>query len=282
MSHAGGHESAEVLTALRIVDDTLARIREKLERRNEWANTRLWVTSDHGHSGVRSHEDLARVVAGFGYRVKAHPWVYGLRDDVAVMVCGNSMAHVYVDLARRQRPFLSGMSASGRALIPRLLERASVDLLFVPETETSCAVLSATRGRAVVSHRARAYSYTRQDGDPLCIGGDCHDLSPTAAYDACAETPYPDALVQLAELAAAPRSGDVMVSAAAGWDLRLRYEPMEHLSTHGSLRREHMMVPLLSSHAPKGTPRRTTDLMPSTLAAIGLPIPRGMDGESFL
>ncbi|MEK7402289.1 MAG: alkaline phosphatase family protein [Gemmatimonadota bacterium] len=281
LSHAKGHESPEVRTALSIVDDTVAAIRQKLERRNEWNRTRLWITSDHGHSRVTAHEDLDRVVRDLGHRVMAHPWVYRSGAEVAVMVCGNSMAHIYVDLARRERPFAGGMSASARSLITRLLERPSVDLMLVPESDTACAVLSATRGRATVSRRDGKYSYTRGDGDPLQTGGDLRGLSANAAHDAAATTPYPDALVQIAELAAAKRSGDVILSAAPDWDFRLRYEPMPHVSSHGSLRREHMMVPLLTNIAPKRTPRRTTDLMPSALTALGVPVPPGLDGESF-
>ncbi len=46
------------------------------------------------------------MIEQFGHRVIAHPWVYRLGADVAVMVSGNAMAHVYVDLGRRRRPFL--------------------------------------------------------------------------------------------------------------------------------------------------------------------------------
>src|SRR5205814_1286586 len=62
-SHAYGHESESVLDALRIVDDTVAALRHDLERRGLWDATALWVTSDHGHSRVRYHEDLARLIA---------------------------------------------------------------------------------------------------------------------------------------------------------------------------------------------------------------------------
>src|SRR5213079_927279 len=113
--------------------------------------TRLWVTSDHGHSSVKHHEDLARVIAGFGHRVIAHPWVYRLNADVAVMVSGNAMAHVYIDLDRRERLFWRGLGAPGRDLAERLLDRPSVDLLLVPLDATSCAVWSRSRGRAVVT-----------------------------------------------------------------------------------------------------------------------------------
>src|SRR5258705_7877037 len=57
-SHAFGHESERVTKALRIVDDTVTALRVELERRGAWDTTQLWVTSDHGHSRVRYHEDL--------------------------------------------------------------------------------------------------------------------------------------------------------------------------------------------------------------------------------
>jgi hypothetical protein len=118
--------------------------------------------------------------------------------------------------------------------------------------------------------------------DPLGLGGPPRALDADAAYDACAGTDYPDALVQIAHLAGAPRAGDVIVSAARDWDLRARYEPIPHVSSHGALHREHMLVPLLTSRPTARAPRRTADVMPSALHALGLPVPPGLDGVSFL
>jgi len=129
---------------------------------------------------------------------------------------------------------------------------------------------------------AYRYAYRPLDGDPLGLGGPLEALDADAAYDACAAGDYPDALVQIAHLAGAPRSGEIVVSAARDWDLRSRYEPIPHLSSHGALHREHMLVPLLTSRPVVRTPRRTVDVMPSALRALGLPVPRGLDGESFL
>jgi len=281
ISHAKGQESAAALNALRVVDDTVGAIREKLERSNTWHDTRLYVTSDHGHAPVSHHEDLERIVAAFGHRVIAHPWVYRARPEVAVMVSGNAMAHVYVDLARRDRPYVGGMSDSARSLAQRLLERPSVDLLLAPLSESSCEVHSLIGGHAIVTHTGTTYTYARQTGDPLALGVDLRDLTARAAHVACAQTAYPDALVQIAAIASAPRSGDIILSAAHAWDFRSRYEPIAHVSTHGSLRRHHMLVPVLSNHAPKRAPWRTTDLMPTALATLGLPVPPGLDGEPF-
>jgi hypothetical protein len=42
-----------------------------------------------------------------------------------------------------------------------------------------------------------------------------------------------------------------------------------------------MLVPLLTNRPVPGIPRRTVDVMPSALAALGKQIPRGLDGSSF-
>jgi hypothetical protein len=284
MSHARGHESEGVLQALGIVDETVAALREDLERRGALNDTRIWVTSDHGHSRVRRHEDLARVIAGFSgaHRVIAHPWVYRMRATVAVMVSGNAMANVYVDLDQRERPFWRGMSESARELAEQLLGRDSVDIVLLPIDAERCAVWSRARGRAIVTRRHNRFSYLMHEGDPLGIGRELHDASPSQAHDATWRTDYPDSVVQIAKLAGAERSGDIILSAAREWDFRARYEPIPHVSSHGALHRDHMTVPLLLDRPPARTPRRTADVMPSALAALGVEIPLGLDGESFV
>jgi hypothetical protein len=282
MSHATGHESVGVNEALSIVDRTVATISDDLTRRGLRDHTRIWVTSDHGHSRVRHHEDLARVVAAAGHGVMAHPWVYRLHSDVAVMVSGNAMAHVYVELARRDRPFWRGMPERFRELAEQMLCRESVDLLLVPLDERSCAVWSRSRGRATVVCRDGRFSYTRDDGDPLRIGLDLCDVTASHAHDATRHTDYPDAIVQIARLASAERVGDIILSASRDWDFRARYEPIPHVSSHGALHRDHMMVPLLLDATPARFPKRTADVMPSALTALGHEVPAGLDGESFV
>jgi len=281
-SHAYGHESEVVLEALRIVDDTVDALRSELEAQGSWNDTHLWITSDHGHSRVRHHEDLARVIAMSGHRVIAHPWVYRLNADVAVMVSGNAMAHVYVDLDRRERPFWRGMSDAGRDLADALLQRASVDIMLLPVSPDRCDIWSRSRGRATVSRDQSGFSYIIDDGDPLGIGRDLVRVSADEAHDATWDTDYPDSVVQIARLAASDRAGDIILSASRDWDFRARYEPIPHVSSHGALHRDHMMVPLLVNRPLAGRPRRTADVMPSALAALGLDIPAGLDGQSFV
>jgi len=54
------------------------------------------------------------------------------------------------------------------------------------------------------------------------------------------------------------------------------------VSSHGALHRDHMLVPLVVNRPPAHAPRRTVDVMPSALAALGIEPPAGLDGTSFV
>jgi len=279
VSHARGHASPMVLDALRIVDDTAARIREDAERDGRWEEMSLWIVSDHGHSRVAHHEDLAALIEAAGMRTMSHPWVYNIAPEVAVMVSGNAMAHLYLEIPARSRP----ATRLGRfgALVEMLVERPSVDLLIAP-VDGAATVQARGRGMARIWNDRAGYHYQRESGDPLGVGDDLGSASMDTEYEATLESDYPDGIVQIVHLATAPRSGEIILSAARDWDFRARYEPIPHVSSHGALHREHMLVPLLVNQRVTRLPRRTVDVMPSALTALGLPVPDGLDGASFL
>jgi hypothetical protein len=279
-SHSVGQPSELVDDALQIVDETAARIRADAEADGRWDDMHMWVTSDHGHSPVTSHEDLAGLVADWGYRTIAHPWIYKLKPEVAVMVSGNAMAHIYVDLGARERAYWPDLSTRYHALVESLLERESVDLLLLPTTNG--AIVRSARGDAEVSLHDGRISYHRSSGDPLGIGQDIRAACPDSAYELTIPTDYPDSLAQVTTIATSSRSGEIILSAARGWDYRSKYEPIPHVSSHGALHAEHMFVPLLTSRRYSGRPRRTTDVMPSALRALGRDVPAGLDGVSFI
>jgi hypothetical protein len=279
-SHAAGHSAPVVSEAMRIVDTTVAEIRGDAEGDGRWERMHLWVASDHGHSPVRAHEDLAALITQWGYETLAHPWAFKRSADVGVMVSGNAMAHLYLDLEQRSRPWWPSLGARWNGLVDNLTERESVDLVILPTGPASCEIRSRSRGTATLEWRARRYSYRPETGDPLGVGEQL-SLDDEGAYDATRETDYPDAIVQIAHLTGSPRSGDIILSAARDWDYRARYEPIPHVSSHGALHREHMLVPLLLNRAPTRAPRRTVDVMPSALAALGITSPKTLDGVSF-
>jgi arylsulfatase A-like enzyme len=280
-SHSEGHAGAYVDRALKIVNDTVAEIRADAEQRGTWDDTHLWIVSDHGHSPVEQHDDLVGFVRRMGFRTIAHPFVYNPRAEAAVMVSGNAMGHIYLDLSSRVRPYLSAMSEKWQPLKQALLARDSVDLMIIPMSPGACEIYAQGRGCATMSWADSQITYTPISGDPLGLGK-LDRVTEDQAYDATCSTDYPDSLVQIARISDSPRSGEIILSAARNWDLRAKYEPIPHFSSHGALHREHMLVPLLMNRPATSTPRRTVDVMPSALAALGLPIPQGLDGKRFL
>jgi len=280
-SHARGHDSPLVDDALGVVDSLVADLRDEATRGGWWEDTHLWIASDHGHSPVQAHDDLAREIARMGHRTVAHPWSAGIAPAAAVMVSGNAMAHLYLEPRRRTRPGWAQLAPRWAPLADALLARPSVDLMILAEGGARSEVHN-KGGSAIVERREGGrYAYRRTNGDPLGLGrdveGDADD-----AYDATVGSEYPDGIVQIAVLAGASRSGDIILSAAPGHDFRARYEPIPHRSAHGALHRDHMLVPLLTNRAPRIAPRRTTDLFPSALAALGVAAPTVLDGCSFL
>lgn len=278
-SHATGHASADAGRALHVLDELVAELRDDLERAGRWDATHLWIASDHGHSPVQAHDDLADVVRAMGHRVLAHPWIVTPRAEVAVMVSGNAMAHLYLEPARRERPWWPALDRRWASLVAALLERPAVDLLLLPHGPGRCEVRS-RRGAALVERTDACVAYRPVSGDPLGLG-ELPPLDAVESHEASLAGAYPDALVQITHLSGAARTGDIIVSAAPGWDLRARYEPIPHVSTHGSLHRAHMLVPLLVNRPVARTPRRTADVMPSALRVLGLGEPTGLDGCAF-
>jgi hypothetical protein len=280
-SHAAGQPSPLVDEAVAIVDRTAEALRSNAEQDGSWRDMHLWVTSDHGHSPVSHHEDLNGIVSGWGFRTMAHPWVFTWRPEVAVMVSGNAMAHLYLDIHRRARPAMSSVGDRYEELMRRLLERDSVDLLITTDG-SGARVSSRSRGDARITWTGDRLSYHRDSGDPLGLDRDLCQVTADESQDATIAGEYPDSILQIARLAASSRSGDIILSASRNWDFRSKHEPIPHVSSHGALHRDHMLVPLLTNRRYAGHPRRTTDVMPSALAALGRPIPRGLDGVSFI
>lgn len=280
-SHSQGHAGAYVERAYQIVDDMVAQIRDDAEKRSAWTNTHIWVVSDHGHSPVTEHDDIAGLIGRLGFRTIAHPFVYSPRGEAAVMVSGNAMAHIYLDLERRSRPWLGDLGGKWQRVRDALLARDSVDLMILPTATGSCEIHTRGRGFAMMTWGNGRISYQPVTGDPLGIGSQ-HQLGDDDAYAVSLASDYPDALVQIARLSDSPRSGEIILSASREWDFRAKYEPIPHTSSHGALHREHMLVPLLTNHPLKSTPRRTVDVMPSALTALGIDIPHGLDGRPFL
>jgi arylsulfatase A-like enzyme len=279
-SHAYGHGSPHVVDAMKIVDETAGRIRRDAERDGRWATMQLWIVSDHGHSPVRQHDDLAALFRSWNFGVRAHPWVLAPGHDIGVMVSGNAMAHLYFDLRRTSVHSWDALSNKWSDFAERVLARRSVDLMLLSLGNGITEIRSRDRGTARITELDGRFSYRPLSGDPLGVGS-LESLSADGTFDATIDSDYPDAIVQIAKLMGSARSGEMILSAARDWDFRGNWEPIPHVSSHGALHRDHMIVPLLLNRPASRVPRRTVDIMPSALAALGIGVPAGLDGISY-
>ena len=285
-AHKEGGESEGVRRAITDMNDSVASARAIAER-GGWADKLdIWMVGDHGHAPVDRHDDLHGWLEQRGLRVRAHPQIMKRAADVALMVGGNAMAHIYLDPLQRTREFWPALTTKWQSLHDELLQREAVDLLAVSPSEHVVRVASKQLGVAEIRKTKNGahscWSYLPISGDPLELGGELTSLDTQTAFEACAATQYPDSIVQLSSLMRAQRCGDIVISATRGWDLRSRFEPVSHVSTHGALLREQMIVPLIVDRPVARTPQRTSDVFPSALEMLGIPVPVGLDGRSFL
>ena len=106
--------------------------------------------------------------------------------------------------------------------------------------------------------------------------------SPDEALALSVDERNPDAAFALTSLFASERTGDLLVSAAPGFDLRTRSEWPEHHASHGGLHRDHTVVPVFASAPVPERPLRTLDLFGFALALAGIPLDEYPDSDASL
>ncbi|MGH7703312.1 MAG: alkaline phosphatase family protein [Gemmatimonadales bacterium] len=282
-SHQTGPSAAPVRGALRRFDQTMGRVRQRLEQRGELDDTLILMVSDHGSASVHTHLDLPDWFRAHGVPTLSHPIVWEPAPRAAVMVAGNASAMVYAqpNSPRAHRWPLDRLRApesfgTDRDLVEALIKEDAVALVAGESGDGGVRVASKD-GEADLTRVGSALRYAPRSGDPLSLGG-----ARTATHrDWLHETwdgPFPDAPYQLLDQFRASRTGDLLAIANEGYDFRRRYEMPEHKSGHGSLIRAHMQVPLWSSQPVPAAPLRTIDLLPAMLDWLGEPVPEGIDG----
>jgi len=300
-SHLRDPFAPETLAGYRYVDASVGEVVAKLKRQGRWEETLLILTSDHGMSSTHRHLDLARFLDRRGIRTFAYPIVWKPRPQASVMISGNAVGQVYfledrrdgaplgAAGARLRRPLTGArVRAALGGLWDELLAREEIDFIaWRGEAGGDAAArvyeIAAARGAATIRRGPAGLTYHPRGGDPFGLGEIPQPLDARAALAATFDSEYPDALVQCDQLFASPRSGDLIVVSRSGYDLREAFEWPEHHGTHGSLHRDHMIVPVLHSRGAWAPgPMRTVDLFATTLAWLGLRPVEGADGRAFL
>lgn len=254
--------------AYRRVDRTVGEVARTLERTGRYEDTLIAVVSDHGHEPVAEHFDIGPEIEGhFKVKTAYHSLKGFARDpDVISAVSGNAMAHLYFN----RRP---------AGLVDWLLDRPAIDIVAERLKDGAIGVTS-RRGAATLRETGGRLSYVVAGADPFGYGPLPKSIDFESALTLTAETEYPDGLAQLAQIFRSRRTGDMVVSAAPGYDLRKRFERPEHRSSHGALHAAHINVPLAISTPLAAGPVRTADVFSIALEHLGIEEPPGVDGRS--
>ena len=168
--------------------------------------------------------------------------------------------------------------------------RGTAEITRGTSPEPRGASAAANTGRPAQVGHSSTYAYRVVQGeDPLgyadalppeMVLGQPHAAA--AWLEATIDTAYPDLVPQLAAYFDAPRSGDLAVFAAPGWDLG-----EVHKAGHGGLRPGEMLTPLLIAgpgvpHERREAPMRAVDVVPTLLDLLGKPVPEDIDGRSVV
>jgi type I phosphodiesterase/nucleotide pyrophosphatase len=283
-SHLAHPRHEKTIEAYLKVDAAVGRIVQKLKEKGWLEETLIVLVSDHGLSATQKHFGMGSFLEGRGIRTFYYPKVMKWNFEAASMVSGNGMIHLYFkdprDSASRgwsgRTPFEILEEDRGE-LLGALLDQPAVDILAGQSSDGSIMAAS-RRGRAKIRSRDGRIDYEVKGGDPFGYGPLPSSMSDREALQRTSATEYPDALVQLAQIFRSSRTGDWVISAAKGWDLRRRFEHPEHRSSHGGLIREQMMIPFFANAPLPNETVRSCDVFPTILKLTGKEIPEGIDG----
>jgi arylsulfatase A-like enzyme len=283
-THAYGPLSPQVAAAYREVDQGIGAIIRSIQERGLWSRTLVVLSSDHGHTATREHLDLSRLVERAGYRVFEYPMVHRRNCTAAVMISGNALAHIYLASEGRWEGPLhrEQVEREHGSLLQRLRGQEAIDWIAYRQNGSQV-VVETGEGRALLGREDGAYTYQVDGPDPLRLGLTHTRVPLEQALALTWESPFPDALEQLWHLFRSARTGDVVVTARPGHDLRARYEWPEHHSSHGSLCRDQMLVPIISNRPlDGGQPIRTADLFPTIAQSLGVKPQKPHFGRSLI
>jgi arylsulfatase A-like enzyme len=267
-AHRGSPFDERVRRAYRDIDLSLSAVGAALKQRGLFDETLFLIVSDHGSSEVHGHFDIGPWMQKH-LRLKTlyHTNIFKKDFKAVSMVSGNGMAHLYFKSEKGwgTRVCFEEMNQR-RWILDALLERPEVDLLAMLGENGAVHVLT-QRGRGCFSldpaSQKISYHFDRDDPLGIFLQNDSRlsaDFNTATVLAQTFHTEYPDVFVQLHQIFQSPRTGDVVVSAKKGFDLRERYEFPEHRAGHGAIHREHMHVPLITNQRVERKHLRTTDV----------------------
>jgi Type I phosphodiesterase / nucleotide pyrophosphatase len=245
--------------------EALAEIDRQLDEKLASFEGEILLSADHGLTDTHTHLDLRGIVEEREGTTIAFPLITKRFPKAVVCESGNGMADVYL-------PGEEGWAELPtpdrcRELAAQLLEIDGIDSVALRGVESNSAELWTRDG---VGHVGYGDNGLYQRGP--AFSASFEDATPADALERSAGERHPDAAFALASLFTSERAGDLLVSATTGVDLRTKSEWPEHHASHGTLHREHTVVPVLSSAPLPSRALRTLDLFALTLELAGIPL----------
>lgn len=290
-SHLTEIRSQQVFQTYREIDTAIGKLIHILQKTNTLEKTLILITSDHGMTDTHTHIDIPQHLDDGGWRCLHYPKVWRQGAVSASMVSGNGMTHLYFKNSRKGKGWGERMSFEELqqiGVIGSLIELEGLGLV-AGQSETGDIIVQSRTGQGKISCRlqnktcenpqgvattfksadALRFSYRFTGIDPLKYGVRHEHLSSREALYETYDSPYPDGIVQLWQIFKSERTGDLVLSAESGYDLRARYEVPEHHATHGALMAEHLNIPLATNHPIVGPYIRSVDIFPTVLSLCG-------------
>ncbi len=289
LSHLSSPTSETVLNAYRRLDDSIGKLVKRLQECGKLEVTLITLTSDHGLSQTHTHLGLVDLIKSFGLKTLFYPLIFKWNPQAVVMESGNGMANLYFRVGKQwdEPCYYHNLRKYGKDkldLIKLLLQREEIDLLISKDIAGNIIVHN-SKGEARISVVDDQISYQIVSGsDPFGYINYPAQTDFAQSLELTFDTNYPDAIMQLIQIFRSPRTGDLLVSAKEGFDLRTRFENPEHKSSHGSLHKSHLLVPYASNFKIEQKRKlRTVDVFPSIVKLLGLNTGSiNIDGKSFV
>lgn len=247
LSHRNGCGHPKVMTAYELFDKKLGKIQRLLEE--QYKDSLIIITSDHGLTDTHTHIDLVRILKHTGLSVRNYPINIKNGHDLFVAESGNSMAHIYFEK--------NHTDINIEKINKKLSSVKGIDLVLFKNKD-----IHINKGvqEAILRQHKNKYKYELVKGDPLGLESYSGKwFEENQWHGVTFPSNYPDSIVQISQIFRSTRSGDIIVTAEKGYDLRTLEFP-EHKASHGSLAKEHMLVPMILNKKLETKLLRTIDI----------------------
>jgi len=281
IAHLHHSRSERVLKQYTKLDSLVGEILDGLSD-EEMDETLVFIVSDHGLSQTHTHISLVALARSMGYNPVFYPRILRRKWDVAIMESGNAMASLYFRNPIDKRPaFYDEFMAidKNRKFLHQITSCKGIDFVAY-RVKDSVLGVKGSSGEIRLDFKDNGGTKLEVEGNnPLGFGVDGGETDIDVLTKLSMETIYPDSPAQLKQLFSSDRTGDLVVFARDGFDLRKRFEWPEHKSSHGALLKSHMEVPICTNARLSSEWCRTVDVFATTLSLMGHEPPSGIDGR---